>query len=115
MTFIVETPEHGEYEFDADQWETLAGELGDEGNLFISKDGLGVAEFAKGAWVSIRNVEPAVAPGRTVVFWDKIHEVPEHVETVADRDGDEWSRHGEDWGNPDHWLNDYAPFREAQA
>lgn len=114
MTFHVVTPEHGEHQFDADDWETLSGENGDEGNLWLSKDGVGVAEFAKGAWLFVYETKDP-APETKPRQWRGLFDVPSDVKVVKDCDGDEWTRAdtAPRWGDPHHWLNDYAPFTEV--
>ncbi|OMC55439.1 hypothetical protein A5747_13705 [Mycobacterium sp. IS-836] len=105
---IVVTPEHGSHEFDADEWETLGGELGDEGNLWLSKSGIGVAEFARDAWLFVYATEDS-EPEPVPRVWKSLTEVPEGV-LVADSDE----------SCPCEWVRDettvydvYGPFTEV--
>ncbi|MCA2331878.1 hypothetical protein JF714_15655 [Mycobacterium avium] len=104
MTFHVVTPEHGEHQFDADGAVTLSGENGDEGNLWLSKDGVGVAEFAKGAWLFVYVTEdPAPEPKPKGRRWDQLSSVPKDVK-VTDRTGSLWEAKGGEWG---YWSRDW--------
>ncbi|MDV6975291.1 hypothetical protein [Mycobacterium intracellulare] len=107
MTITVTTPGHGERSFDADNWD-----ISERGELWVGTDSVGVAQFNAGAWLFVYATKAAPAESRR---WRSLFAIPSDVKVIKDCDGDEWTR-GDTftgWGDPHHWLNDYAPFTEV--
>ncbi|WP_104183770.1 hypothetical protein [Mycobacterium avium] len=113
MTIHVVTPNDGEHVFDATGWETTDLDTHQEGGLWVGNGDDGVAEFAKGAWLFVYVTADAHAKPRQ---WKSLFDVPSDVKAVKDCGGNKWTRADTPptWGDPHHWLNDYAPFTEVR-
>lgn len=125
MSIIVVTPEHGEREFEATDWETM------DGLLWIGNGEVGVAEFNRGAWLFVYETKPETA-AKEPRIWEDCNDIPEGVVTVDDtnsyrkwvggirymdlgvNDGViNWDA-GEPFSDDNNdWVNDYGPFTEV--
>ena len=96
----VVTPDHGERSYDADDWNTVNNS---DGELWVGKEGMGVAQFAKGAWLFVyetKDPQPTIAVDKPKPRqWDSLYRTPWSVK-VTDKDGDHYEARGSDW----FWL-----------